>query len=297
MIERVEFSWLHDEESLKLALQDLLECSGQLLKKYFSSKELSRNVRARESISVPLDFVNHLRINPKYEGPIPKILKETKDYLVVHKPPFVHCHPLCYSDKDTILNFLVKENRSEVLKVNPENYDRGLLFRLDYETSGVLVLAKDQKLLGRLRQDFTQMKSKYYWAIVSGDFDRDGKHSQYFRATGVKGHKQIVTDVHRPDSVEGVLRVRKVLEKDGKSLVLVKLETGLRHQIRAQLSFLGFPILGDELYGGLKDERLYLHALKYEWEAEAEDSEAELFDRFFDLNRALQMSHDMFGTF
>jgi 23S rRNA pseudouridine1911/1915/1917 synthase len=296
---RVEFSFLHDEETLKSALQDLLECSGQLLKKYFSSKELTRAVKARESISVPLDFVNHLRINPEFSGPLPKILKDTKDYLVVHKPPFLHCHPLCYSDKDTILNFLVKENKSDVLKVNPENYDRGLLFRLDYETSGVLVLAKNQKLLERLRRDFTQMKSKYYWAIVDGDFDREGRHAHYFRATGVKGHKQVVTDSQKPDSTEGVLKVKKVLGKEGKSLLLVKLETGLRHQIRAQLSHLGFPILGDELYGGMKDQRVYLHALKYEWEAEAEaeDSEAELFDRFFDLNSALQMSHDMFGSF
>jgi 23S rRNA pseudouridine1911/1915/1917 synthase len=108
-----------------------------------------------------------------------------------------------------------------------------------------------------------------------------------------------VTDSQKPDSTEGVLKVKKVLGKEGKSLLLVKLETGLRHQIRAQLSHLGFPILGDELYGGMKDQRVYLHALKYEWEAEAEaeDSEAELFDRFFDLNSALQMSHDMFGSF
>jgi 23S rRNA pseudouridine1911/1915/1917 synthase len=80
-----------------------------------------------------------------------------------------------------------------------------------------------------------------------------------------------------------------------KSLLMIELKTGLRHQIRAQLSYLGFPILGDELYGGNKAERLYLHAWRYEWSEFVEDNHMDLFDRFFDLNRAFQMCHDMLG--
>ncbi len=296
-MDKVEFQWLHEGPTLKEALQDLLGSSGQVLKRHFSSKQLTRKVEARDLISLPLDYVNHLAINPIFEGPDPRIIQETADYLVLHKPPFLHCHPLCYSDKDTLLNFLSRENKLETLLVNRDNYDRGLLYRLDYETSGVIVLAKKDSILNGFRKDFSRMKSKYYWAIVNGDFDRDGSYEHFFRATGVKGHKQVVTDIPKPDSTSGKLKVKKVMEKEGKSLLLIKLETGLRHQIRAQLSFLGFPILGDELYAGKKEDRLFLHALKYEWETEAEDEEAELFGRFFDMNSALQMSHDMFGAF
>ena len=296
-MERVEFQWLNDRPSLKEALQELLECSGQLLKRHFTSKELTRPVRARDLLSMPLDFVNHLAVNPIFEGPTPSILRETKDYLVLHKPANLHCHPLCYTDKNTLLNFLASKGMIEDLLINRGNYDRGLLYRLDFETSGVIVLARSESILDGIRKDFSRMKSKFYWAVVDGSFDLDGRYSHFFRATGVKGHKQVVTDVPKPDATVGALKVKKVIEAGGKSLLLIKLETGLRHQIRAQLSHLGFPILGDELYGGNKAERLFLHALRYEWETEAEDPNAELFGSFFDLDRALQMSHDMFRTF
>ena len=296
-MERVGFCWLEDRPDLKEALQELLECSGQLLKKHFSSKELHRSVRAKDEMHFPIDFINHLAINPVFEGPLPRIISETADYLILHKPANLHCHPLCYSDRDTLLNFLAQKGILDPLLINRGNYDRGLLYRLDYETSGVMVLAKKESVLEGIRQNFSRMKSKYYWAVVEGDFNREGRWGHYFKATGTKGHKQLVSEVNRPDSQEGILKVKKVISQNGKSLVLVKLETGLRHQIRAQLSALGFPILGDELYGGKQADRLFLHALRYEWENQAEDPHAELFDRFFDVNSCLQMSHDMFRTF
>jgi 23S rRNA pseudouridine1911/1915/1917 synthase len=297
-MEFLEFQWLHDMPTLKNALQDTLNCSGQLLKRHFSSKELSRAVRAKDLQRVPLDLANHLMINPHYSGPSVKILGETSDYLILHKPPCVHCHPLKYSDTDTLLNFLVLAGKWQGLMVNSDHYDRGLVYRLDYETSGVMLIAKRQELYTSLRQSFNQsMKKKFYWAIVEGDFNRDGTWTHYFKATGLKGSKQKLSEFPQGDAQLGTLEVRKVLAEKGKSLLLINLGTGLRHQIRAQLSALGFPILGDELYGGRKAERLFLHALRYEFEIEIEDSSADLFDRFYDLNRALKMSHDMFSVF
>jgi 23S rRNA pseudouridine1911/1915/1917 synthase len=298
-MEMVEFCWLHDESNHKEALQAVLKCSGQLLKKHFSSKELSRTYMAHSVSRLPLDLVNHLQINPEFMGPMPKIIEERANFLVLHKPSGVHSHPLCYSDKDTLINFLASIGHWDTLSVNSENYDRGLIFRLDYETSGLMLVARNEKFFQEMRKGFKDlMKRKIYWAIVEGDFTQDGSWTHFFRATGVKGAKQKV-DIHpHPDADEGSLVVQKIAYKDGKSLVLVNLKTGLRHQIRAQLSTLGFPILGDELYGGRSAERLYLHALRYEWDHEAiEDKSADLFDSFFDLNSALQVSHDMLSIF
>ena len=297
-METVEFSWLHDELSLKDALKKATGSSGQLIKRHFSSKEQDRPVRATQLQRVPLDFINHLKINPIYEGPEVLILNETPDYIVLHKPAGVHCHPLCYSDKDTLLNFLVTIGKWEALNVNESNYDRGLLYRLDQDTSGVMVLAKTEKFLKEMRENFsTAMKRKFYWAIVDGSFDKEGLWTHHFRATGLKGMKQRVSDNSQEASQNATLAVLKITENQGKSLVLVNLKTGLRHQIRAQLSYLGFPILGDELYGGRKAERLFLHALRYEFTDVVEDQHADLFHIFFDLNGALQMSHDMLGRF
>lgn len=298
MAELVEFCWLYDEPSFKEGLKKTLGSSGQLIKRYFSSKEQHREVKSRGVAKLPLSFVNHMKINPSYVGPDIKIILETDDIIVLHKPPFVHCHPLAYEDKDTLLNFLVEKNKWEALHVNADHYDRGLMYRLDYETSGVIVLAKSDKYLSFMRQNFdSAMKRKFYWAIVEGDFDKEGRWTHHFKATGLKGVKQKVLDFESEGSFEGTLSALKVSSNQGKSLVLVNLKTGLRHQIRAQLSHLGFPIVGDELYGGKKADRLFLHALRYEFSEIVEDPEAELFNVLFDLNGCLQMSHDMLGRF
>lgn len=292
----LEFQWLYDEPSFKSALQETLNSSGQLLKKHFSSKELARSVRARDLSRLPVDLVNHMQINPNFVGNNPTILKETPDYLVLHKPSSIHCHPLCYSDQDTLLNFLVKEEKWKALAINAESYDRGLIYRLDFETSGVMLLAKTEKFFHEMRTGFHQaVKFKIYWAIVQGNFNQEGSWTHYFKASGPKGSKQKLSDFPTGDAAEGTLTVQKLLHVNGKSLVLVGLGTGLRHQIRAQLSHLGFPILGDELYGGIKSDRLFLHAWRYEWKEIIEDNQADLFDRFFDLNTALKMSHDVLG--
>jgi 23S rRNA pseudouridine1911/1915/1917 synthase len=288
----VELQWLQDEGPLKDALKRTLGCSGQLLKRHLTSKELSTSQGARRTVRLPLDLVNHLQINPEYQGPQARIITETKDYLAVHKPHGIHSHPHSYDDKDTILNFLVHAKFWAPLQVNTEAYDRGLLYRLDLETSGVMVLAKNQEFFNRMRGGFhTAVKRKLYWAIVEGHFDQVGEHTHFFEASGIKGMKQKVSDTH--GNHEGKLSVWKLLESEGRSLVLVDLGSGLRHQIRAQLAHLGFPLLGDELYGGKKAERLFLHALRYEWEEIVEDTQAELFGRFFDMDRALQVGHDM----
>ncbi|HXH74943.1 MAG TPA: RNA pseudouridine synthase [Bacteriovoracaceae bacterium] len=297
-MDQVELQWLFDEATLKEALQGSLNCSGQLLKKHFSSKQLTTPQKAHTTVRLPVDLVNHLQLNPIYSGPKSRIIKETADYIAIHKPPGVHSHPLCYTDQDTALNFLVQEKKWDALNINQSSYDRGLLYRLDLETSGVLLLAKNADFFSKIRNDFhAEIKSKLYWAVVDGSFNQEGSHTHYFRASGPKGSKQRVGLESHPDANEGIFKVKKVMEANGKSLLLVNLRSGLRHQIRAQLASLGFPILGDELYGGTHAQRLFLHAWRYEWTEVVEDNEAELFDSFLDLNSALQMSHDMLRTF
>lgn len=274
----VEYQFLNDEPSLMTALKEGLHFSGQLLKKHFAKKDLERSWSKHKSVVLPLDLVNHGQINPEYLGPEVRILKETDTYIAIHKPAGIHSHPHRYSDKNTVLNALVKLQKWDVLSVNTENYDRGLLFRLDQDTSGVLILAKTSQYFERLRKNFNaEMKMKVYLAIVEGSFNKEGRHTHYFKASEAKGSKQKVGH----DGEPGSLSVRKLAEANGLSLVEVELKTGLRHQIRAQLAALGYPILGDELYGGRPAERLFLHAYRYEWDDVVEDSYAEMFNKYF----------------
>jgi 23S rRNA pseudouridine1911/1915/1917 synthase len=297
-MDAIDFQWLFDEENLKEGLQKSLNCSGQLLKKFYSSKDLKKQIKSRSLIQLPIDLVNYLQINPTYIGPEVKILTETKDYLAVHKPSGLHSHPQSYSDKDTVLNFLVSEKKWDVLNTNSSQYDRGLLYRLDQPTSGVLLLAKNEEFFHRMRDHFrSQMKKKFYLAVVRGSFNQEGEWGHYFRPFGPKGAMQSVSLTSSPEASLGQLKVVKVMENNGMSLLLINLSTGLRHQIRAQLAALGFPIVGDELYGGVQAERLFLHAWRYEWDELVEDCHADLFNTFFDLNTAFQVCHNMLRIF
>jgi 23S rRNA pseudouridine1911/1915/1917 synthase len=290
-MEFIEFQWLKDWPSKKEALQETLGCSGQFLKKHFSSKELQHNIRARDLTKLPIDFVNNLKINPVFKGPRPTIIQETSRYIALHKPAGVHGHPLCYSDQDTLLNFLAEEKKWESLNINTAHYDRGLLYRLDYETSGVILLAKDEAYFQSIRNEFKEkMKRKLYLVIVEGEFDKEGKWTHFFRSSGAKGSKQKVSEDFHSEAHEGSLEVKRILVKEGKSLLVVSLETGLRHQIRAQLAHLGFPIFGDELYGGAIAPRLFLHAWKYEWDETVVDPNADGFEEYFDLSLIEKMS-------
>ena len=136
---------------------------------------------------------------------------------------------------------------------------------MDFGTSGLLILAKSNEKYEEIRSNFLNIvRNKYYLAVVKGDFKFKGKFEHFLKSSGKSGSKQQVFSEKISDSVMGSLQVFKVLYQNGYSLLLVKLQTGLRHQIGAQLSYLGFPIVGDELYGGEKSERMFLHAWRYE---------------------------------
>lgn len=294
-MDSVEVQFIFAEPTLKDALKSL-GFSGQKIKKHLPAKLLQKTVRPRDIFKLPLDLVNNLEINPYYEGGECHILFENDDYLAVHKPSGIHSHPHQYSDKNTVLNFLVTQNKWDSLLVNRDSYDRGLLHRLDFETSGVLLLTKKEGLLQSLRENFnSSMKKKVYLALVQGQFNQDGYHRQSFTSSGPKGEKQSLSHGADAQVAESEIYFLDNVGAD-QSLVMVILQTGIRHQIRAQLSSLGFPILGDTLYGGKEASRLFLHSWLYEWEITVEDRNLELFSDFLDLDRALKMASDKLGV-
>lgn len=291
----LSLSSLSSEDTLSDWLKKKFNISQNQLKKFLNKKQLSLKVESKKELQLPIDLMNSLMINPIYEGPEIKILNEDSEFLVLSKPFRVHCHPLKYTDHDNILSFLRENNYYRYLQVNTDQYDRSLVYRLDYETSGLLVLANRDELYNKLRKNFhQQVKTKIYIAICEGDISFEGNCAQYFKDFGPKGQQQKVFATLVPKSNKGEMTISKIAyNKERKlSLVKVELKTGLRHQIRAGMYFLGNPILGDELYGGAKSERLFLHAYEYKIEINSDvkryrDTNLSLFNKFFDLNSLL----------
>ena len=194
---------------------------------------------------------------------------EDEIFLVLDKPANLFVHPLVYDEQNNCLSFL-RATVPSSLAVNRQNYDRGLLYRLDFETSGVLVYVKTEGAYQYLRAHFKLIaKKKTYLCLVEGECHLSGKFAHYFSSKEVKG-KRVIVSTNPVSGEVGELSLTPVSydPQTLTTLMEVELKTGLRHQIRAQLAFLGFPLRGDVFYGGNVASRLYLHALNYQLEYE-----------------------------
>ena len=255
---------LEDISSVEEFLRSEFHASSNKLKKHFKKSFLGMSFVKRNILSLPIDFVNDGEINPSYEGQLISVIHEDEDFFVFSKNPNQFIHPLTYSESDNCLSY-IRQTRPDLLAVNVENYDRGLLYRLDYETSGVVIYAKTTELYKKLRENFnTIAKEKIYLCWVDGNMSLTGPFVHYFNSGEAKGKRVKVSD-KEDFGMRGELSVRPLEHNKALNMTLVevKLKSGLRHQIRAQMAHLGFPLKGDKFYGGSEASRLYLHASTY----------------------------------
>ena len=137
--------------------------------------------------------------------------------------------------------------------------DYGLLVhRLDRDTSGVVILAKNPETQGMLRRQFQDRSAhKTYFAIITGRPKLDEARVFLPIARDLKRPTTFRVDANGKDS-ETFYKV--VRADDRHSLLELRPTTGRTHQLRVHLKFIGHPIMGDTVYGGEKAERLFLHA-------------------------------------
>lgn len=141
--------------------------------------------------------------------------------------------------------------------------DFGLLVhRLDRDTSGVVILAKNEEAQTMLRRQFQDRKAhKTYFAVVSGRPKLDEARIDLPMARDLKRPTTFRVDVNGKEA-ETFYKVVKTDDKH--SLVELRPTTGRTHQLRVHMAYLGCPIVGDRVYDGEKAERLYLHAYSLE---------------------------------
>jgi 23S rRNA pseudouridine1911/1915/1917 synthase len=249
--------FIKDYSDLETALIDVLQCSKQLLKKYLSPKERHLKVIRGREYQITLNLLNHLRIHPGYALTPIQIIYQANEIMVVHKPHRVHCAPHSYLEHDNVLSWLRQQGILAPLKINPKSYERGLLHRLDYETSGLLLIAQNEDFYQvAFKNRESIFKKKYYLAIIAGELANGTYHS----SVDIRQNTKVNFD---PAGQTVSLTVETLLKSGKYSLLLVDLMQGHRHQIRFQLSQLNCSIVGDELYGGEISDRLYLHSLAY----------------------------------
>lgn len=197
---------------------------------------------------------------PDHDIPVPEdipldILYQDDWLAIINKPAGMVVHPAKGNWSGTLVNALQWHFR-EQLSTSSGELRAGIVHRLDKDTSGVILVAKDDDTHRHLGHQFeTRKVFKEYVAIVAGELERD---SDYIEGA-IKIHpydRQRMIVSSDPDA-KPALSYYEVLEKfRGYTLVKVQPRTGRTHQIRVHLLHVGCPILADRLYGGRDQFRL-----------------------------------------
>ncbi len=192
-----------------------------------------------------------------------EILFEDDDLLVINKPAGLVVHPGAGHENDTLVNALINHTKNLSMKFGEDR--PGIVHRLDKDTSGTLVVAKNDQAHEALSLQFQERKvHRIYWAVSHGSAAKPQMKFQSFIArhpsdrkkmASIKDkHGRFLTDpkVEMKTGKWAVTHAWKAHFKNNMSLFRLKLETGRTHQIRVHMSEAGLPIIGDILYGSHK---------------------------------------------
>ncbi len=183
------------------------------------------------------------------------------DVLALNKPGDVVCHPSKAGPWSSLAG---------AVKAGLGLEKAHLVFRLDRETSGIVLFARHERAASRLQRAMQDGRiRKTYLAVLVGELRP---------ASGASGEEAIVVDQPlgddeaspvfvktcvRPDGKAARSRFRPLAAEGGFTLAEVRIETGRKHQIRAHAQWLGFPVVGDKIYG--PDARCYLEFIDHGW--------------------------------
>lgn len=230
----------------KLCEDGLVLCGEkQLLKKYkiLGTEEITINVPEPEELSIEPE---NIPLNIVYED---------SDVIVVNKPQGLCVHPAPGNERGTLVNGLVYHCGDELSAINGV-IRPGIVHRIDKDTSGLLIVAKNNEAHLKLSEQLKERKAmRKYVALVNGNIKEDsgtinkpiGRNpSDRKKMAVVFGGREAVTHFN-------------VLERFGQyTLVECILETGRTHQIRVHMASIGHSIVGDTLYG-IKKEKFNLN--------------------------------------
>ena len=265
-----------------------------LMYKYIRSKRIKVNGKRGEiSYKLQENDVISLYINdeffgskePKYDflsaGKSLKIVYEDENILLCDKPQGLLSHPNEGEYNDTAISRIKRYlyEKKEYLPDDEMSFTPALVNRIDRNTSGIIIAAKNAESLRILNEKLKQRElHKLYLCVVIGTpKEKQGLLKDYLQKNE-KQNKVYVSNQKTADSKEISTKYKVLASKNGLSLVEIELLTGRTHQIRAHMSSFGHPLLGDGKYGtneqnkkfgGYKKQFLYSYKLVFDFSTDA----------------------------
>lgn len=183
------------------------------------------------------------------------ILFEDNHIIVVNKPSGLLTIATTKEKEKTLYHIV----RDYVIKKD-KNKKIFIVHRLDKDTSGIVIFAKDEKTKNKLQENWNEyVKLREYVGIVYGNIEKkEGQIVQKLKETKTN----LVYVSHNNEGKEAITNYKVLKENNNYSMLKIDIETGRKNQIRVAFSSINHPIVGDKKYGDKKDKnsRLYLHA-------------------------------------
>lgn len=251
-------------EFSRARLQGLIG-DGRILVDAAVETNTSRKMRGGERIT--LDLPPPLPAKPQGEVIPLDIVFEDKDLIVINKPAGMVVHPSNGHDRGTLVHALIAHCGDSLSGINGV-LRPGIVHRLDKDTSGLLVVAKNDRAHRKLAEQFadhgrTGPLERRYLAIVWGEMPRkSGTIDAGITRSTTNRERMMVSKAERARFAITHYEVLEEFHTEGAvvaSLIACRLETGRTHQIRVHLTHIGHPLLGDGLYGsGFKTREKFL---------------------------------------
>lgn len=231
----------------RVAIQRLIE-TGKIL---VNGKKVKASYKVQVNDKITMEEEKAVEIELKAQDIPVEIIYEDRDIIVANKPKGMVVHPANGNPDGTLVNAIMSICKDSLSGIGGE-IRPGIVHRLDKDTSGILIVAKNDKAHINLSEQIKEHKvKKTYIALVKGIVKENNATINMPIGRSEKDRKKMAVTKKGKDAITHF----KVLKRyDKYTLLEINIETGRTHQIRVHLSQIGYPIVGDEVYSKGKNE-------------------------------------------
>ena len=246
-----------DTDITRTSAQRLIE-DGNIL---VNGKNAKVSYKIQENDKISVEIPEPKQIELKAQNIPIEIIYEDSDIIVVNKPKGMVVHPANGNPDGTLVNAIMAICKDSLSGIGGE-IRPGIVHRIDKDTSGLLIVAKNDNAHVKMSEQIKNHEvKKTYIALVRGVFKENEATIDMPIGRSTSDRKKMAVNKNGKNAITHI----KVLKRfDKYTLLKVNIETGRTHQIRVHMSYLGHPLLGDDLYGGKLNliARHALHAYK-----------------------------------